>query len=331
MKVWFNHWFSTAYYFIDSLKKDGFYVIASNKRESCVYKTNADEFYVEPDLENEEYLAYCLDFCKSHDIDIFVPRKGMSCIIQHLAEFDALNVKVLCESNKEIFDIFNSKVKTASYFKDLNIVSVPESILVNSVDEFISAYNSIRAHWCEVCIKYDSDEGGQSYKRISPHEPNIGRISENNGLVYSLGYVVSCLESVKQFKPIVVMPYLNGVEVSVDCFGVDNKFIAVPRQKLSNRVTHFEQDSRLYAICRELYRVSGLTAPFNVQFRYHNNKLYILEVNTRLSGGSWKAKYVGVDFISLATHSLIGDNIEIPEMHFQPRDLSNLEGVVELC
>lgn len=160
MKVWFNHWFSTAYYFIDSLKKDGFYVIASNKRESCVYKTNADEFYVEPDLENEEYLIYCLDFCKSHDIDVFVPRKGMDCIIQYLAEFDALNVKVLCESNKEVFDIFNSKVKTASYFKDLNIVSVPESILVNSVDDFVSAYNSIRAHWGEVCIKYDSDEGG---------------------------------------------------------------------------------------------------------------------------------------------------------------------------
>lgn len=330
MRVWFNHWFSTAYYFIDSLKKEGFYVIATNKRESCVYKTNADEFYIEPDLENEEYLAYCLDFCKSHNIDVFVPRKGMDCIIQHLAEFAALNVKVLCESNKEVFEIFNSKVKTASYFEDLNVVSVPESILVNSVDEFMSAYNNIKAHWGEVCIKYDSDEGGQSYKRISPHRPNIDRIAENNGLVYSLEYVVSCLASVETFKPIVVMPYLDGTEISVDCLGVGNKFIAIPRQKLSNRVTHFEQDSRLYAICRELWRASDLTAPFNVQFRYHNNKLYILEVNTRLSGGSWKAKYVGVDFISLAIHNLLDEEVEIPEMHFESKDLSNLEGVVEL-
>lgn len=300
MRVWFNHWFSTTYYFIDSLKKEGFYVIATNKRESCVYKTNADEFYVEPDVENEEYIAYCLDFCKSHNVDIFVPRKGMKYIIQHLDEFTALGVKVLCESSKEVFEIFDSKVKTASYFEDLNVVSVPESILVNSVDEFMSAYNTILAHWGEVCIKYDSDEGGQSYKRISPH------------------------------KPIVVMPYLDGTEISVDCLGVDNKFIAVPRQKLSNRVTHFEQDSRLYAICRELWRASGLVAPFNVQFRYNKDTLYILEVNTRLSGGSWKAKYVGVDFMSLAIHNLIGDTIEVPEMHFEPKDLSNLEGVVEL-
>lgn len=330
MRVWFNHWFSTAYYFIDSLKKGGFYVIATNKRENCVYKTNADEFYVEPDVENEEYIAYCLDFCKSHNVDIFVPRKGMKYIIRHLDEFTALGVKVLCESSKEVFEIFDSKVKTASYFEDLNVVSVPESILVNSVDEFMSAYNTILAHWGEVCIKYDYDEGGQSYKRISPHKPNIGRIAENNGLVYSLEYIIACLESAETFQPIVVMPYLDGTEISADCLGVGNKFIAIPRQKLSNRVTHFEQDSRLYAICRELWRALGLTAPFNVQFRYNKDTLYILEVNTRLSGGSWKAKYVGVDFMSLAIHNLIGDTIEVPEMHFEPKDLSNLEGVVEL-
>lgn len=330
MRVWFNHWFSTAYYFIDSLKKEGFYVIATNKRESCVYKTNADEFYVEPDVENEEYIAYCLDFCKSHNVDVFVPRKGMKYIIQHLDEFTALGIKVLCESNKEVFEIFDSKVKTASYFEDLNIVSVPESILVDSVDEFISAYNTIKANWGEVCIKYDSDEGGQSYKRISSHKPNIGRIAENNGLVYSLEYVIACLESAETFKPVVVMPYLDGTEISVDCLGVGSKFIAVPRQKLSNRVTHFEQDSRLYAICRELWRASGLTAPFNIQFRYNKDTLYILEVNTRLSGGSWKAKYVGVDFMSLAIHNLLGDDVEVPEIHFEPKDLSNLEGVVEL-
>lgn len=329
MRVWFNHWFSTAYYFIDSLKKDGYYVIATNKNPSCVYKVVADEFYQEPDLENEEYLAYCLDFCKSNNIDIFVPRKGMKTIMRHLDEFAKINVKVLCEKDLDIFEILDSKVKTASYFKDLNVVSVPDSILVNSIDEFISAYNTIKAKWGEVCMKYDCDEGGISYKRISPHEPNLHRLSENNGLVYSVDYILKCLESTESFKPIVVMPYLNGTEISVDCLGVGNKFIAVPRCKLSSRVTHFEQNATLYAICREFWRTSGLTAPFNVQFRYNNDELYILEVNTRLSGGSWKAKYVGFDFIKLAIDNLLGKEIDIPDVHFEPKDLANLEGVIE--
>ena len=331
MKVWFSDWSNIAYYFIDSLKKEGFYVIATNKSESCAYKVNADEFYVEPNLENEEYLAYCLDFCKSHNINVFVPRKGMNCIIQHLAEFEALNVKVLCESNKEVFDTFDSKVKTASYFKDLNIVSVPESILANSVDEFMDAYNSIKATWGDVCIKYDSNEVEQSGKSILPNTPNMDKFSNNNSCACSLDYVIDCLMSTKEFESLVVMPTLNGALIEVDSFGVGNKFIAVPRQKLSNGVTHLEQDSRIYAICRELWRDSGINTPFSVKFMYHNDELYVLGVNTRLSDDAWKAKYVGVDFMSLAIHSLIGDDIEIPEVHFQPKDLISMEGVVELC
>lgn len=33
MRVWFNHWFNTTYYFIDSLMKEGFYVIATKERK----------------------------------------------------------------------------------------------------------------------------------------------------------------------------------------------------------------------------------------------------------------------------------------------------------
>lgn len=330
MRVWFNHWFSTAYYFIQSLQRSGFYVIASNKRDTCVYKTNANEFYFEPDIDGEDYINYCIDFCKEHKVDIFVPRKEMKYIIQQLGKFDELGVKVLCESNEEIFDIFESKSKTASYFKQLNIVSVPETICVNTAWDFLSAYKTIREHYGDVCLKYDCDEGGQSYKRIVNIEPSMSRISENNGLAYSLEHILKCMLTVDSFRDIVVMPYLNGTEVSVDCLGLGSDFIAVPRYKCSNRVTRLEQNISIYNICKKLWESAGLRVPFNVQFRYHNGDLYILEVNTRLSGGSWKAKYVGIDFIDLAVKQIAGVGYKVPNVHFDTKDLSNLEGVVEL-
>ena len=37
MIIWFNHWFSTAYYFIEQAKALGNYVIATNQRDTCVY------------------------------------------------------------------------------------------------------------------------------------------------------------------------------------------------------------------------------------------------------------------------------------------------------
>ena len=78
MRVWVSHWFSTAYHLIESFKECGAYVIATNYRDTSVYKTNADEFYLEEEITNpEEYLAFCLGFCKEHSIDLFFPRKHL--------------------------------------------------------------------------------------------------------------------------------------------------------------------------------------------------------------------------------------------------------------
>lgn len=331
MIVWLNHWFSTAYYFIDSLKKDGYYVIATNKLNSCVYRKNADEFYVEPSIDDEkEYLLYCLGFCKSHNVDVFVPRKGMNIISRNLDKFSEINVKVLCESNTDWLDILDSKIKTASYFSKLKVCNVPLQIPVKNLDEFKVAYKRVLDLYGDVCIKYDCDEGGQSYKHITDRTPNMKRILENNGLCYDYDYICKCLGTVKEFNTIVVMPYLNGEEISVDCLGVAEGFIAIPRRKLTGRITYFEQSDELYNICKTFWESMPLKCPFNIQFRYDNNKLYLLEVNTRFSGGSWKTQCLGVDFVSLAIKNLLGRHIDLPDVHFSSKAISNLEGYVEL-
>lgn len=332
MRVWIGHWFSTAYHFINSLKEAGAYVIASNYRDTCVYKTNADEFYIEPEIENdEEYIEYCLNFCKEHNIDFILPRKHIKALSANKQRFLDLGVKLACEDNRDMYEIFESKLKTASYFKDFESVKVPEQVGVNTAEDFKNVYTDLLSRYNLVCIKQDVDEGGQSYKLISDRKPKIERLRENNGLCYSFDFVYKCMCAVDNFNTEVVMPYLNGVEISVDCLGFDeNHFYAVPRQKLSNRITHLEQDSTLYNICKEFWSRTKLRCPFNIQFRYHNNQLYLLEVNLRLSGGSWKAKSVGVDFLKLLYNYYAG--LDLPEfnINFKSKDLSNIEGFVEL-
>lgn len=331
MVVWFNHWFSTAYYFMESLK-GRCHIIASNERYNCLYKEIADEFYVEPAIgEGESYIAFCLDFCKTHNVDVFVPRRGMHYIIRNLAQFEELGVKVLCESDEELFNVFDSKYKTASYFEGLKLLSVPQTLLATNLEEFDHAYQRIARTWGTACIKYDTDEGGLSYKKIEDKDYNINRLIENDGLTYSFKFIWECLKTVGTFKPLVVMPYLNGEEVSVDCLGLEGGFVAVPRYKVSSRITRLKQDWDLYEICKKFWEITKMKAPFNIQFRYHNGELYILEVNTRLSGGSWKARYVGVDFIDLAVRNLVGESVVAPDMNFQSKDLAKLEGVLELC
>ncbi len=55
IRIWFNHWFSTAYSIIQLIKKDesDFQIIGSNEREQAVYKKVCDEWHIEPVLKDE--------------------------------------------------------------------------------------------------------------------------------------------------------------------------------------------------------------------------------------------------------------------------------------
>lgn len=91
MKIWWNHWFSTAYHLINLMKNDNtdITIIGTNLNPDCVYKMVCDEFYKEPSFRStDEYLKYCLSFCQEHSIDVFVPRHNLTQIIKHKSEFE---------------------------------------------------------------------------------------------------------------------------------------------------------------------------------------------------------------------------------------------------
>lgn len=112
VRIWLNHWFSTAYNIINLIKADekDFYIIGTNDNEYAVYKTVCDEWYVEPVLKDEEYVEYCLSFCKEHSVDIFMPRRGMLAISNNKFRFENIGVKVMVD-DFEIVNILNHKTE----------------------------------------------------------------------------------------------------------------------------------------------------------------------------------------------------------------------------
>lgn len=328
MRVWFNHWFSTAYHFIDMLKEKGYYVIASNERETSVYQTNANEFYLEPIYDKDLYLDFCIDFCKEHKIDVFFPKKGMDIIIKNLHKFG--NVKVICETDLNKYELLQDKVKTGEWFTKKKICKVPEMHLCTNVYEFKFWYQRMKTEYEKLCIKYNQDEGGLSYKLITDMNPSISKISYTSSSSYSYEYICKCLETVESFKPLIIMPYLSGNEVSIDCLDIGDNLIAIPRFKLSNRVTKLSMQENLIQISNKFQQEMNLVGPYNIQFRYHENELYLLEVNTRLSGGSWKAKFMGIEFPVLCVDKFVGKKIEKPIPIKKEMSISNIESAVIL-
>lgn len=330
-KVWFNHWFSTAYHFINSLKKEGYYVFATNERDTCVYGINADEFYIEPVFDNgEAYVEWALDFATKHSINIFFVRRYMDAVVDNIELFENKGIKVICPKDKAMFHLLNDKKASNEFIASINACKTPELMIVNTAEEFKIAYETMKEKYRKVCIKYNQDEGGQSYKLIGERKPNMGRISENNGLVYTYDYVYECLKTEEKFKDLIVMPYLEGPEVSVDCLNTSKGLVAVARFKLSNRVTLIETPDDLMEIAENIAKHTKLNAPFNIQLRKHNGEWYFLEVNTRLSGGSWKAGYVGIDFAKLAVKDIMDEIEELPKAISKSLKLSNIENCIIL-
>ncbi len=315
VNVWFNHWFSTAYYIIDLLKKDeaiDFYVIGTNMSLDSPIKLMCDEWYQEPeDISDKQYLDFCLEFCKNNHIEVFVPKRGMDVICKNLSRFEELSVKVLVERDYEKFAMFNDKAQTYDYCNNFAPAYVPMHNIVNTAEEFKKAYEGIVKHYERVCIKFAQDEGARSFRVIDPS------ISQNNGLYRTVGnkmtleQALSVLSQQGSFPDLIVMPYLAGNEVSIDCLNTEKGLIYVPRIKNGTRITEICYNQEIVDVCHVFCKQLQLTMPFNIQFKYHEEQLFLLEINTRMSGGIQLSSLgSGVNIPNIAINQLIGNNKE---------------------
>ena len=330
MRIWFNHWFSTAYNLMTELKKGcienniDIQIIGSNRLDTCVYKVLCDEFYTEPiEISDDNYAKWCIDFCKEHHIDVFIPRRERSSISKYLSEFEQMNVKVMVDNNSELIELLENKYRTAQFFEQNNICKVPKMFIVNTLSDFEKAYSKLKELYPDdrVCIKYNIDEGAMSFRVIDDVVNTIHSLRTGIGLKISYTELVNMLSSVERFDDLIVMPYLKGPEISIDSLMTKEGFVGITRYKVGSRGTIVEYNPEFYEISKKFAEISGLKMPYNLQLRKHNDDWYLLEVNTRMAGGTHKSCLTGFNFPYMALCELLN----IP---FKMKDISKLKSML---
>jgi predicted ATP-grasp superfamily ATP-dependent carboligase len=88
-----------------------------------------------------------------------------------------------------------------------------------------------------------------------------------------------------QGAALLVMPYLDGVEVSVDVLRTASGLVMLPRYKPGGRHEWMRYDAEILSLCEALMARIPLSVPCNIQFKHHTGHPYLLEINTRMSGG----------------------------------------------
>ena len=312
IRVWFNHWFSTSYGLIELIKRnesEKVYVIGSNRQYNSVIQKVCDEWYEEPSLEVDEYIDYCVRFCTEHKVDVFVPRKHMVEISKNRARFDEIGVKVLVDDYDKIVTL-NNKVEAYKLMSNIENVYIPDYEVVTSVEEFEDAYRRIKSKHEQICVKFVNDEGAMSYRRIVDSIDSYNKLRMYSEAQVEYAEYVKALRNMDSIDELMIMPYLSGTEVSVDCLKTQDGIIAIPRYKSTSRHEEVLYDKDILDMTYKILDVIGLECPCNVQYRFENNIPYLLEVNTRMSGGlQMSCMAADVNIPNIALNKLLGNRV----------------------
>lgn len=304
MKVWFNRCFSTAFNLISELKTKHpgeftFYI--SHPDVNSINLQIADYCFEELKVEGREYVNYCLDICKLHSIELFIPYHNSDIISKYVDEFEAIGTKVIVAPNNEAIKILNNKGMFYEAIKKNPIYNIPNHKIVNTPQEFIEASKKLLAE-DNICFKPTKGVGAIGFKIVRKNDTYNcfddfisahGRYHINEKLLFD------SLKNVDTISETMVMEYLDGKEVIVDVLAdkAGNFIYGVPRLKTSPYTQELFTDDYLVEVVKSIAEQFKVPYTYNVQFIYKKGIPHILEVNTRISGGCYLSEMSGVQFL----------------------------------
>ena len=234
MRIWFNHWFSTAVHLIALLRQDwgDVEIIGSHPQEWAAYQYACDRWGIEPDIQGQVYAFWCLDFAREQQVDVFVPWQGLRDIAAIQNEFTAAGIKVLVPKAGKILSVLSDKAATYDWLKNVRPELVPPYCAADTMEEFRNALSDMARFFPDgrACYKLAVDEGASSFRVVDDRIESIAALRQMPGAKVTR-YAAEHIMSEYDFKvPVLVMPYL------MQCIEISRNIVA-PGQPLFNKFT----------------------------------------------------------------------------------------------
>lgn len=206
-----------------------------------------------------------------------------------------------------LISVLNHKNEAYELFKKEGIGIVPEYRMVTTTEQFCRGYSELKEQYKQVCFKFVKDEGGKSFRLIDNSKTGYATLFKKQTTRMTYDAAVAALSEKETFPPIMLMPYLPNEEISVDCLKTNSGIIMIPRVKGATRVEAIRYNPDILATCQRFFERIPLEMPCNIQFKYLEGIPYMLEVNTRMSGGVQMACLgSGINIPNIAVNKLLG-------------------------
>ena len=323
MRIWFNKTFSTISAVFRNLRQSTpageVTLICTHTHATAAAFLAADESYLEPvDLTGLDYLEWCVDFCRQHNIQLFWPGKEAALISQHHDLFQATGTQVLSVADYDTLTLLHNK---ADFYADLNpdVALAMDFIAVNNADAFDRAITTLSASHERLCVKPAVSVFGLGFRILDTQRDSITQLLKGVEYQIPLHELRQGMNNTSQFATLLVMEHLGGHEWSVDCAGRHGELLcAVQRKKplLAGHGQTIDNNADIHGMVTRLtahYRLNGL---FNIQFKDGVHGPRLLEINPRPSGGFGMACLSGANLAQIALQSIKDEGFQPPVIRY---------------
>ncbi|MEV0541348.1 ATP-grasp domain-containing protein [Nocardia salmonicida] len=288
-------------------------IYASNVDPSAAALSVCDVSAVEPRYaSNEEYAQFALDFCRMHRIDVLIPPRRLDALAGRVADFAAVGTSVMCSPLSAVTAL-TSKVLTYEIAGAAGI-PVPPWREVSDADAFYAAVDELSLTGETLCVKPSGEYSALGFRILDDRPLTMANLRVAPRPVASVEAIAGAMRRAAQdgepVLPLLVMPFLEGPEISIDCLSAPGGelLMGIPRAK-RGRFRMLLDDPTVVDIARRLVRHFELAFLTNVQLRYRGSEPVLLEVNPRPSAGLFHTTFADVNLPWAAVRLLLqGDS-----------------------
>ncbi len=323
MRIWFNKTFSTIHAVFRNLRQSvpagEITLICTHTHAHAAAFLAADESYLEPvDLTEQEYLEWCVAFCRQHNIQLFWPGKAATLIAKHHFLFQAIGVQVLSVADFYTLTLLHDK---ANFYAALNadIALTMDFSAVNTREEFDGAVADLSFKHKTLCVKPAVSVFGLGFRVLDANRDSITQLLSGVEYQIPLQELRQGMANIPEFATLLVMEHLGGPEWSVDCVGRHGELLCAVQRKKSQlpgggqTIDNHAEIAVMVNRLTEHYRLNGL---FNIQFKEGVHGVRLLEINPRPSGGFGMACLSGANLAQIALRSIKGEAFQQPSIRY---------------
>lgn len=315
--IWIAECFSCQFDLIQLIKQhpqlQQLRVISSHTQQRPELAQVSDLHIQQPAIA--ESALWLLEQCQRHQVSLLFCGKKAVHIEKEREKFNQANIQLITGSiGVHQHHLIEDKYAFFQACQQQNFPITP-AIQVNDAHALTDAIAQLKIHYDSLCVKPVVGVYGFGFCRLKDDVSYFRHFEDP--LVCQTQQFITAYASEAQPRPYLVMPYLSGVECSVDIACSQGDVLSQVTRIKHQGYQHCLVDGPCHAITTQLVRHFMCDGLVNVQLKQNAlGEWFILEINNRPAGGFAYTQHTGINLIAdLIAHKL---QIEITPNPIQP-------------